>query len=52
MSGTTEIFFYHLERRTLEDVLPTLLLRSVENGWRAEIRLPSRDLDHAERVAA
>jgi DNA polymerase-3 subunit chi len=43
MSGTTEIFFYHLERRTLEDVLPTLLLRSVEKGWRATVQAPSEE---------
>jgi DNA polymerase-3 subunit chi len=47
MSGGTEIFFYHLERRTLEDVLPTLLLRSVEKGWRAAVQATS-----AERVEA
>ncbi|HLC08408.1 MAG TPA: DNA polymerase III subunit chi [Methyloceanibacter sp.] len=43
MSGTTEIFFYHLERRTLEDVLPTLLLRSVERGWRATVQATSEE---------
>lgn len=47
MSGETEIFFYHLERRTLEDVLPTLLLRSVEKGWRAAVQATSE-----ERLAA
>lgn len=43
MSGTTEIFFYHLERRTLEDVLPTLLLRSVAKGWRAAVQATSEE---------
>jgi len=43
MSGSTEIFFYHLERRTLEDVLPTLLLRSVEKGWRATVQSTSEE---------
>ena len=43
MSGVTEVFFYHLERRTLEDVLPTLLLRSVEKGWRAAVQATSID---------
>src|SRR5262245_38714108 len=38
VSRVTEIFFYHLERRTLEDVLPTLLLRSVDKGWRATVQ--------------
>ena len=43
MSGVTEVFFYHLERRTLEDVLPTLLLRSVEKGWRAAVLATSEE---------
>lgn len=43
MNGGTEIFFYHLERRTLEDVLPTLLLRSVEKGWRAAVQATSEE---------
>jgi len=43
MSGVTEVFFYHLERRTLEDVLPTLLLRSVEKGWRAAVQATSEE---------
>jgi DNA polymerase-3 subunit chi len=43
MSGTPEIFFYHLERQTLEDVLPTLLLRSVAKGWRAAVQATSEE---------
>jgi DNA polymerase-3 subunit chi len=43
MSNVTEVFFYHLERRTLEDVLPTLLLRSVEKGWRAAVQATSEE---------
>jgi DNA polymerase III subunit chi len=43
MSGATEIFFYHLERRTLEDVLPTLLQRSMEKGWRATVQATSEE---------
>jgi DNA polymerase-3 subunit chi len=43
MSNVTEVFFYHLERRTLEDVLPTLLLRSVERGWRAAVQATSEE---------
>lgn len=34
-----EILFYHLDRQTLEDVLPTLLERSLERGWRAVVEL-------------
>ncbi|WP_375459244.1 DNA polymerase III subunit chi [uncultured Enterovirga sp.] len=43
----TEIHFYHLQRQSLEDVVPTLLLRSQERGWRALVKLAS-----AERLAA
>lgn len=31
----TEIWFYHLEREPLENILPTLLQRSLDRGWRA-----------------
>ncbi|MEX0284534.1 MAG: DNA polymerase III subunit chi [Paracoccaceae bacterium] len=31
-------YFYHLTRRPLEDTLPTLLERSLENGWRVAVR--------------
>lgn len=43
----TETWFYHLERRALEDVLPNLIERSLGNGWRALIRC-----DSAERAEA
>jgi DNA polymerase-3 subunit chi len=43
----TETLFYHLERGTLEDVLPSLLERTRERGWRALVRAGS-----AERLAA
>ena len=39
----TEIYFYHLERRSLEDVLPTLLERSFERGWRAAVQAASEE---------
>jgi len=41
--GVTEVYFYHLERRTLEDVLPTLLERSLERGWRAAVQAASEE---------
>jgi DNA polymerase-3 subunit chi len=47
MSGETEVYFYHLESRTLEQVLPTLLERSLERGWRAVVQASS-----PERVEA
>ncbi|HUW72645.1 MAG TPA: DNA polymerase III subunit chi [Methyloceanibacter sp.] len=47
MSGAPEVYFYHLENRTLEQVLPTLLERSLERGWRAAVQASS-----SERVEA
>ncbi len=45
-----EVLFYHLERQPLERVLPSLLERTLERGWRAVVqsvsaeRLESLDL--------
>jgi DNA polymerase-3 subunit chi len=41
--GETEVYFYHLEQRTLEEVLPTLLERSLERGWRAAVQAASEE---------
>jgi len=38
----TEALFYHLERATLESVLPGLLERSLDRGWKAVVRCASR----------
>ena len=38
-----ETLFYHLERRALEDVLPGLVEKSLERGWRAVIKTESAD---------
>lgn len=35
----TEILFYHLEQSPLEKVLPALLGKSLERGWRAAVEL-------------
>jgi DNA polymerase III subunit chi len=43
----TEALFYHLERRNLDDVLPGLIERTLERGWRALVRV-----DSAERADA
>ena len=43
----TEVLFYHLQRQPLEAVLPTLLEKSLERGWRAVVRATSD-----ERLAA
>ena len=37
----TEILFYHLTERTLEQVLPGLLEKSLERGWRAVVQAGS-----------
>ncbi|MFG1477607.1 DNA polymerase III subunit chi [Xanthobacter sp. V4C-4] len=37
----TEVLFYHLERRPLEEVLPTLLEKSLERGWRCVVQCGS-----------
>lgn len=39
----TEVYFYHLERQTLEDVLPGLIERSLERGWRAAVQAASEE---------
>ena len=45
----SEVLFYHLQRQPLEAVLPTLLEKSLERGWRAVVQAGSeervRDLD-------
>ncbi|HSM96303.1 MAG TPA: DNA polymerase III subunit chi [Rhizomicrobium sp.] len=39
----TETLFYHLERRSLDDVLPGLIERTLERGWRALVKADSAD---------
>lgn len=39
----TEVLFYHLERATLDSVLPGLLEKTLQRGWRAVVRAGSRD---------
>ncbi|HEU0162967.1 MAG TPA: DNA polymerase III subunit chi [Rhizomicrobium sp.] len=43
----TETLFYHLERRALEDVLPGLVEKSLQRGWRALVRADSADRSDA-----
>ncbi len=45
--SATEVLFYHLERQTLEQVLPQLLEKSLERDWRAVVQASSD-----ERVTA
>jgi DNA polymerase-3 subunit chi len=39
----TEILFYHLDRQPLERVLPALLEKSIERGWRVIVQAASED---------
>ena len=39
----TEILFYHLERGRLEDVLPGLLEKTLERGWRAVVQTGTKE---------
>ena len=37
----TEVLFYHLERQPLDRVLPSLLEKTLERGWKAVVRCGS-----------
>lgn len=39
----TDVLFYHLERQPLEKVLPRLVERTLQRGWRAVIQAGSAD---------
>jgi len=43
----TEILFYHLERQPLERVLPVLLEKTLERGWRAVVHTASQEYAEA-----
>lgn len=47
--GGCEVWFYHLERSALEQVLPELLERTLARGWKALVRTgqPER-VDHLD----
>ncbi|MFM8754845.1 MAG: DNA polymerase III subunit chi [Phenylobacterium sp.] len=46
---TCEVWFYHLERQGLDEVLPTLLERTLQKGWRALVRAASVErIEHLE----
>lgn len=42
-----EVWFYHLTSRTLDEALPSLLVKTLERGWRAVVQAGSE-----ERAAA
>ncbi|MFM9942029.1 MAG: DNA polymerase III subunit chi [Hyphomicrobiaceae bacterium] len=46
-SKSPEVLFYHLERQTLEQILPGLLERTLGRGWHAVVQVGSE-----ERLAA
>ena len=39
----TEVRFYHLQRKTLEDALPQILDKTLERGWRAVVMAGSEE---------
>ena len=39
----TEVLFYHLQRQPLERVLPPLLEKSLERGWRVVVQAASEE---------
>lgn len=39
----TEVWFYHLQGHRLENVLPNLLERSIERGWRVVVQAASEE---------
>jgi DNA polymerase-3 subunit chi len=39
----TEVLFYHLQDMTLENVLPSLLEKSLERGWRVVVQSTSEE---------
>lgn len=39
----TEVLFYHLQQTPLEKVLPTLLEKSLERGWRVVVQASSEE---------
>ncbi len=47
----TEVLFYHLERQPLDRVLPSLLEKTLERGWRAVVRCGSEQRLEALDIA-
>lgn len=44
-----EVWFYHLERSGLDQVLPELLDKTLAKGWKAIVRTPQTDrMDHLD----
>ena len=47
----TEVLFYHLERQPLERVLPQLISKTLERGWRAVVQAGSEERVEAISMA-
>jgi DNA polymerase-3 subunit chi len=46
---TCEVWFYHLERSGLDQVLPELLEKTLQRGWRALVRSPDPErIEHLD----
>jgi DNA polymerase III subunit chi len=43
----TEVLFYHLQDMTVENVLPPLLEKSIERGWRVVVQSTSQERTEA-----
>jgi len=40
----SEILFYHLTETSLEQVLPSLIMRSIERGWNVALQCPDEEI--------
>ena len=46
----TEVLFYHLQNMLIENVLPPLLEKSLERGWRVVVQSTSQERADALRM--
>jgi DNA polymerase-3 subunit chi len=50
MADTTDYWFYHLEASTLEGVVPGLLEKTLQKGWRALVKMPADKLEQMDNL--
>lgn len=48
--SVTDYWFYHLEASTLEGVVPGLLEKTLQKGWRALVKLPTDKLAQMDEL--